>query len=114
MEAKIPPLGRLIGTYKMCLMTEGKSTKTTSWYEANLNRFGSFLESRNYGNGAHEIGLAEAREFIFYLQNKAIRWETKPCVHEDSRLSPFSIQGYVRSIKAFWSWLVLLVILTVS
>ena len=69
METKIPSFNRLIESYKMCLMTEGKSPKTTSWYEANLRRFSNFLKSRDYRKYVPEIGLSEAREFIFHLQN---------------------------------------------
>ena len=32
-------------------------------------------------------------------------WEDNPFVHDGKKLSAYSVHGYVRTIKAFWSWL---------
>lgn len=62
---------------------------------------------REYGitESVHNIGLREIRAFIRYLQTETCRWENHPNMRQDERLSPYSIHGYVRAIKAFWSWL---------
>jgi site-specific recombinase XerD len=70
---------------------EGKSPKTISWYSEMLNDFARFLESKGYQAVLSEFDIQVVREFI---------------VHEQERgLSPFSVQGKVRALKAFSSWL---------
>jgi site-specific recombinase XerD len=98
-------IARLIESYAICLSTEGKSPKTIEWHTANLKRFGRFLKVQELTTLLPEIGIGEARKFVFYLQNNAIRWEDSPIIKDDKHLSPFSIQAYVRAIKAFWAWL---------
>lgn len=107
METKRPSVDRLIDSYLMCCETEGKSPKTIEWYGANLKRLCDFLRCRGYSLRVAEISVAEIREFIYYLQNEAMRWAGSRYVKDGSNLSPYSVQGYVRSIKAFWSWLTL-------
>jgi integrase/recombinase XerD len=51
------------------------------------------------------IGVAEARRFIFHLQNEVVRWQDHPFTKDDKPLSPFTVHRYARSIRAFWSWL---------
>jgi len=105
MSIKLPSLDQLIESYLMCCMTEGKSPKTIDFYSFTLKRFSRFLKTQKLRTLLDEIGIAEARKFIFYLQNNAIRWEDNPIIKDDKRLSPFSVQGCVRAIKAFWTWL---------
>ena len=105
MVLKIPSFDQLIETHVMCCLTEGKSRKTAEWYAANLKRFNEYLNKHELAVAVTEIGTAEARQFIFHLQNNAKRWENCLNIHDDQNLSPFSVHGYVRTIKAFWSWL---------
>jgi len=98
-------LVHLTESYALCLGTEGKSIKTITWYTANLNRFIQFLDENSLSTSITDIGKEEVRKFITHLQNDVIRWEDCPSIHDDKRLSAYSIQGYVRKIKAFWSWL---------
>jgi len=88
-----------------CLTTGGRSQKTIDWYSANLKRFSRFLKSHNMSQTVRDIGISEVRRFIHHLQTEVVRWEDNPNISDSGRLSPFSIQGYVRTIKAFWSWL---------
>ena len=105
MSIKLPTLDQLIESYLICCMTEGKSPKTIEFYSCTLKRFSRFLKTQKLTTLLVEIGVNEARKFVFYLQNNAIRWEGNPHIKDNKRLSPFSIQGYVRAIKAFWTWL---------
>ena len=105
MAIKLPSLGQLIESYLICCMTEGKSPKTIEFYSCTLKRFSRFIKTQKLTTLLVEIGVNEARKFVFYLQNNAIRWEDNPLIKDDKHLSPFSIQGYVRAIKAFWTWL---------
>jgi len=98
-------LVRLTESYALCLSTEGKSNKTITWYTANLKRFAQFLSKNHLPESVDEIGKEEARHFISHLQNEVTRWESNSAIHDDKRLSAYSVQGYARTIKAFWSWL---------
>jgi len=52
-----------------------------------------------------ELGREEVRDYIRYMQNSK-RWPKRMHQGKDpGRLSPFTIQGRVRALKAFWSWL---------
>ncbi len=99
-------LVRLTESYALCLSTESKSPKTIEWYTANLKRFAQFLSDKHLPDSVTEIGKEEARRFISHLQTEVIRWEGNPSIHDDKRLSAHSVQGYARTIKAFWSWLI--------
>ncbi|HEY86531.1 MAG TPA: tyrosine-type recombinase/integrase, partial [Dehalococcoidia bacterium] len=98
-------LVRLTESYALCLSTEGKSTKTITWYAANLKRFAQFLSDNHIPDSVDEIGKEEARRFISHLQTEVTRWESSSSIHDDKRLSAHSVQGYARTLKAFWSWL---------
>ncbi len=98
-------LVRLTESYAHCLSTEGKSTKTITWYAANLKRFAKFLNDNHLPESVTEIDKEEARLFISHLQTEVRRWENHTGIHDDGRLSAYSVQGYARTIKAFWSWL---------
>ena len=105
MRPEVPSFDALIQNHGICLFTEGRSQNTIRFYQNNLQRFLKFLRERQLTEEVQSIGVAEAREFIFHLQNEVTRWENSPYTKDEKRLSPFSVQGYVRSIKAFWSWL---------
>ncbi|MFC2008190.1 tyrosine-type recombinase/integrase [Chloroflexota bacterium] len=96
---------RLTESYAHCLSSEGKSPKTIEWYTANLKRFAQFLIDNHLPDSVDEIGKEEARRFISHLQTGVKRWENHSNIHDDKRLSAHSVQGYARTLKAFWSWL---------
>ena len=100
-----PNFEDLIQNHVHCLTTEGRSQRTIEWYAANLKRFLQFLKSHNMSVSIKAIGIPEVRRFIHHLQSEVVRWEDNPNINDSERLSPFSVQGYVRTIKAFWSWL---------
>jgi len=99
------PLGKLIRLYATFNQAEGKSPKTISWYTDTLLTFEKFLINGGRSTSLGDISIGEAREFILYLQQKQ-RWDGNNGNHgKDDRLSPFTVQGFVRSLKAFYSWL---------
>lgn len=105
MATEVPSLENLIDNYLQCCTAEGKSRKTIEWYEANLKRFSQFLKNEHLHSSIVDIGPPEARRFILHLQNDVRRWETSPFISDTKGLSPLTIHGYARAIKAFWSWL---------
>src|SRR5665811_1638350 len=100
-----PNFDILIQNHAHCLATEGRSKKTTDWYFSNLQRFLKYLKGHALPQSINDVGIIEARGFIHYLQTEVVRWEDSPNINDSKRLSPFSVLGYARTIKAFWSWL---------
>ncbi|GAI33387.1 unnamed protein product, partial [marine sediment metagenome] len=99
------PLERLIMHYEVYNRSEGKSPRTVSWYTDNLTSFARFLQNGSSPVTLVEAGIEEAREFILYLQKKR-KWDDSVTIPtREERLSPYTVQGYVRSLRAFYSWL---------
>jgi site-specific recombinase XerD len=98
MNSNILELSTLIDGFRLSCLTEGKSARTVEWYIAFLNRFRQFLEAKQLSTDLREIGKNHVREFIRFLQTEA----------ENPRngmpLSGATVQGYVRTLKAFFSW----------
>lgn len=91
-------LQNLIQGFRLSCQTEGKSPKAIEWYTGFLLRFDQFLHQRDFPNGIREINRNHIREFIKYLQNEAKTPRT------NEFLSSATVQGYVRTLKAFFSW----------
>jgi site-specific recombinase XerD len=83
--------------------TEGCSENTTSWYRQKLKKFGEFLEA---GATLAQVNLHAARAFVAHLQGKETMFGDHPFrPPENKGLSAHTIQGYVRTLKSFSSWL---------
>lgn len=84
-------LVKLISHFAQSNKAEGKSPKTVGWYSEMLFGFVRFLRSTGRRAILAELSAATVREFV---------------VREQSRsLSPYTVQGKVRALKAFSSWL---------
>jgi integrase/recombinase XerC/integrase/recombinase XerD len=82
---------KLIQHFAQSNRAEGKSPKTVEWYTEMLLPFAEFLGSSSPGTTLAEFDVEAVREFI---------------IHEQERgLSPYTVQGKVRALKAFSSWL---------
>jgi integrase/recombinase XerD len=100
MEAK--NLDDFILIYEKFAASENKSKRTIEDTAAAVRQFHKFL-----GGSAdvHEVKAENLREYIRALQERP-RWSNHPTIKpKDTGLSPHSIASYVRSIRAFWSWL---------
>ena len=84
-------LERLVTHFAQCNQAEGKSPKTVHWYSQMLTDFIKFLNKQGVRDTLAEFNSENVRAFIVAEQNRG--------------LSPFSVQGKVRSLKAFSSWL---------
>jgi len=93
-------LVNLIQGFKLCCQTEGKSPKTIDWYTTFLYRFLAFLQFSNYPTDAAQINKDVIRAFILYLQVEAKTPRSK------KPLSSATVQGYVRTLRVFFSWAV--------
>jgi site-specific recombinase XerD len=84
-------LDKLVIHFAQSNKAEGKSQKTISWYSEMLNGFIRFLESQDDRAVLSDLDIEKLRKFI---------------VHEQERSkSPYTVQGEVRALKAFSSWL---------
>ena len=98
------PLDKLIRHYESFNRTEGKSPRTISWYSDTLHTFEGFL--KRHGSALlRDAGINEVRVFILYLQEKEKRSGNGWTCNKGGKFSPFTVQGFVRSLKAFYSWL---------
>ena len=96
---------QLLEEYKLSLQALNRSPKTISWYSEILGSYFDFLESNSMLKPVGEMGTHELKRYILHLQ-KTPRWAKRPHFDGDKgKLSPYSIQGHVRALKAFWGWL---------
>jgi site-specific recombinase XerD len=103
--AQATDLARLIQGYRLCAQTEGKSKKTIETVAGSVAYLERFLRSEGLTTDATQIGPNEIRTFILYLQNKK-RFSGHPFARKQQNgLSGYTINSYLRSVRAFWSWL---------
>ncbi len=95
-------LDNLIKYYDTFNRTEGKSPRTITWYTDTLRTFERFLQGRGSAL-LRDARIQEVREFIIYLQEKQ-KWDGNGKATVNN-LSPFTVQGFMRSLRAFYSWL---------
>jgi len=106
LKGRATRLDTLIQGYRLCARTEGKSENTIRIANTALTTLKGFLTSREYSNDLTEIGVNELREFILHLQ-QVKAFEHHPYTEPQTKgLSGHAINTYLRSIRAFWSWLV--------
>ena len=98
-------LGSLIYGYQLCAATEGKSPNSLAIVTRSVTYLYDFLSSNDLSTDVTQIGSMEMRAFILYLQQKRC-FSNHPYSKAQLRgLSGHTINTYMRSIRAFWSWL---------
>ena len=106
MEKSGTPLEKLFESYALYNRSEGKASSTISWYDDKLREFARWLDGQACGTDLSEFTIARVRQFVLHLQGREDEYERNPFVptrHE--KLSSHTIQGHVRVLKAFASWL---------
>jgi len=98
METSNLALEYLIQGFQLSCQAEGKSPRTVEWYTAFLLRFLRFLQSNSLPTILGYIDKGHIRAFIRYLQTEA------KTPHKGMPLSGHTVQGYVRTLKSFFSW----------
>jgi site-specific recombinase XerD len=84
-------LNRLVMHFSQCKKAEGKSEKTTSWYQERLSGFVKYLNTHGIAPVLAGFTLENARDFIVCERGRGV--------------SPFTLQGTTRALKAFSTWL---------
>jgi site-specific recombinase XerD len=99
-------LAELVDYYEICNRSEGKSPRTVNWYSRNLQQFRSYLRSRRLSEVIDRIDIRILREYVLYLQQRK-RYEGSGFTPAQAGpLASASVHGHVRTIRAFYSWLV--------
>jgi len=105
-KEKAHKLFELIEYYEVCNRAEGKSPKTISWYSANLKSFRNYVKSRHLPDSLDTIDTRLLREYVLYLM-KRTRYNGHPYTPAKTELlSSATIHGHVRTLRAFYNWLV--------
>ncbi|MCC6236787.1 MAG: tyrosine-type recombinase/integrase [Dehalococcoidia bacterium] len=97
------PFPQLRAAFASYNRTTNKSPRTVSWYDQRLELF-----ERHIGSGATlaDVTVERARDFIAALQARDRRYENNPHVRaKEGPLSSSYVQGFVRALRAFSSWL---------
>ncbi|MFC1902941.1 tyrosine-type recombinase/integrase [Chloroflexota bacterium] len=103
---KAHKLSELIEYYEVCNRAEGKSSKTISWYSANLKSLCNYVKSRHLPDSLDTIDTKLLREYVLYLM-KRTRYNGHPYTPAKTELlSSATIHGHVRTLRAFFNWLV--------
>jgi len=103
---KAHKLSELTEYYEVCNRAEGKSPKTISWYSANLKSFRNYVKSRHLPDSLDTIDTKLLREYVLYLM-KRTRYNGHPYTPAKTELlSSATIHGHVRTLRAFFNWLV--------
>lgn len=98
METSNLALENLIQGFRLSCQTEGKSPKTVEWYTSFLGIFHRFLKLKGLPTELSQLNKDHLRVFIQHLQTQA------KTPHSGRPLSGYTVQGYVRTLKAFFSW----------
>jgi len=105
-QEPVKKLAEYIDYYEVCNRAEGKSPKTISWYSANLRRLRSYVKSRHLPDTLANIDTKLLREYVLYLM-KRTRYDGHPFTPAKIELlSSATIHGHVRTLRAFFNWLV--------
>jgi len=105
-KEKAHKLFELIEYYEVCNRAEGKSPKTISWYSANLKSFRNYVKSSHLPDSLDTIDTKLLREYVLYLM-KRTRYNGHPYTPAKTELlSSATIHGHVRTLRAFFNWLV--------
>jgi site-specific recombinase XerD len=99
-------IGSLLHGYQLCAATEGKSTNSLAIVISSVTYLYNFLNSNGLSTDVTQIGTQEMRAFILYLQRKRCFTNHPYSKAQQRGLSGHTINTYMRSIRAFWSWLV--------
>lgn len=100
-----PTITKLITHFEMSNLADGKSKSTISWYRDILKLFLRYLKENRHSDSIEEFNIENARNYVLYLRsrNKFVRYTNAQVQH--SGLSPQTVRGHIRGLKAFSSWL---------
>ena len=106
MDKSAVPLETLFANYALYNRSEGKAASTISWYDDKLSDLLRWLQEQGHATDLGAFAVDRVREFVLYLQSREDKFERNAFVPtRREKLSGHTIRGYVRTLKAFASWL---------
>jgi site-specific recombinase XerD len=104
-KGNTPELDTLIDRYRLSNTADGKSPKTIEWYAMMLRAYSRYAEQTFGNNSLNNLKRDNVRGYILYLREKT-RFQNHPHNRLDNQhLSSRTIQGHIRTLKAFSTWL---------
>jgi site-specific recombinase XerD len=101
----LPTIDDLITRFEMSNLADGKSQSTIDWYNDILKFFARYLKENGQANGIDGFCIENARKYVLYLRSRN-RFDGHPFIpQQHSLLSPQTVRGHIRGLKAFSSWL---------
>lgn len=95
-------LGYFISVYRNFALAENKSSRTIEGTVSSVRYFDRFL---NFPHDIKKIHAEDLRGYIRYLQSRN-KWADHPTIgNTHGCLSPHAVATYIRTIRAFFSWL---------
>jgi site-specific recombinase XerD len=92
--------------YRLYCIAEGKSPTTIRWYQGKLGLFANYLKEQGLSTDVTETTTTHLRAFLVHLMEDVKVDQNNPRKPtQDRSLSGKTIQGYARTLKAFFSWL---------
>ena len=99
-------LTEAIDYYLTALALEGKSPETIVWYRKKLTCFAVFTQDGGEPARVSALSIEEGRAFVKSIMERKTKYANHVLRAEVMEgLSPQSIHGYVRALRAFASWL---------
>lgn len=96
----------LMKGFRLCCLAEGKSPTTIRWYMGKLNVFLRYLQGQGFPADVCRLTTTHLRAFLAHLRENVKADENNPMKPAQTKgLSLRTIQGYARTLKAFFSWL---------
>lgn len=100
------PLEALFESYTLYNRSEGRAASTIFWYGEKLREFHHWLVEAGYPTDLAGFTSDRVREFALHLQDRDKKFERNPFTPtKTQKLSGHTIRGYIRTLKAFASWL---------
>lgn len=104
MDKDAVSLEKLMLQYEASNRAEQKSPQTAIWYQTALGQFLHYLRQQRIEPVLGSVDSELVRQYILHLQTRP-KYEDHPISQTNGKLSPVTVQGYVRAMKAFFNWL---------
>ncbi|MCL0090648.1 tyrosine-type recombinase/integrase [Dehalococcoidia bacterium] len=98
-------LSKLLEGYRLSAQSEGKSPNTIAIVAASVRYLDEFLTNNNLSANVTEIGVEELQRFIVHLREQPRFAHHRFTQPQSGHLSGHTVNGYLRALQAFWSWL---------
>ena len=100
-----PTINKLTTHFEMSNLADGKSESTITWYSDILQLFTRYLKENRHTVRIEEFNIENARSYVLYLRSRNKFSRHTNTNTQNSGLSPQTVRGHIRGLKAFSSWL---------